>query len=112
MANNLLTFLRVSDYTQRAKDLKCIDIIVKEHMQIINLTITTNCDIFYLPRNRRKNRNMKYPRWDISRVVVKSQNGSDYINANYMGGIDGRFKFIATQEPMATTFDDFWSMIW
>lgn len=55
---------------------------------------------------------MKYPCWDISRVVVKSKNGSDYINAIYMAGIDGRCKFIATQEPMATTFDDFWSMIW
>ncbi|ABK63343.1 protein tyrosine phosphatase [Cotesia plutellae polydnavirus] len=112
MANNPLTFLRVSDYIQRAKDPKCIDIIVKEHLQVINLTITSTCDIFYLPRNRRKNRNMKYPCWDISRVVLKSNNGSDYINANYMAGIDGRCKFIATQEPMATTFDDFWSMIW
>ncbi|KAG8037272.1 hypothetical protein G9C98_005482 [Cotesia typhae] len=96
MANNLLIFIPVSDYIQRAKDPKWIDIVVQKHLQVINLTIASTCDIFYLPRNRKKNRNMKYPCWDISRVVLKSKKGSDYINTNYMAGIDGRCKFIAT----------------
>ncbi|CAH2088486.1 unnamed protein product [Euphydryas editha] len=79
---------------------------------IINVPITSTCDNFNLPKNKRKNRSPDSPCWDVSRVVLKSNNGSDYINANYMTGFDGRCKFIATQEPMVTTFDDFWSMLW
>ncbi|CAD6244026.1 GSCOCT00013211001.2-RA-CDS [Cotesia congregata] len=112
MATNLSMFVRVNDYIQRAKNPKCMDIIIQEHLEIINVPITSTCDNFYLPKNRLKNRRPDYPCWDVSRVVLKSNNGLDYINANHMAGFDGRCKFIATQEPMATTFDDFWSMVW
>ncbi|XP_044582933.1 tyrosine-protein phosphatase non-receptor type 9-like [Cotesia glomerata] len=112
MATNRLKLLSISEYIERAKNPKSLDIIFQEYMNIMNTVIQGTCDNFNLPKNKRKNRSPDYPCWDISRVVLKSNNGSDYINANYMSGFDGGRKFIVTQEPIPTTFDDFWSMVW
>ncbi len=86
--------------------------ILQEHLAIINIPIKGTFDIFGQQKNKRKNRYLDYPCWDVSRVVLKSNKRSDYINANYVSGFNRVNKFIATQEPMATTFDDFWNMIW
>ncbi|XP_029429653.1 tyrosine-protein phosphatase non-receptor type 7 [Rhinatrema bivittatum] len=51
-----------------------------------------------------------------SRVCLSradSQEGSSYINANYIRGYAGQEKaFIATQGPMLNTVTDFWQMVW
>lgn len=51
-----------------------------------------------------------------SRVCLgraQSQEDSDYINANYIRGYDGKEKvYIATQGPMPNTVADFWEMVW
>ncbi|AEE09474.1 protein tyrosine phosphatase [Cotesia vestalis bracovirus] len=112
MAFNAREFLSVSEYIQRANNPKYLDIIFQEYLNVNSISIEGTCDNFCLPKSMKKNRSPNYPCWDISRVVLKSNSGLDYINANYMAGFDGRRKFIVTQEPMATTFDDFWSMIW
>ncbi|XP_043932434.1 tyrosine-protein phosphatase non-receptor type 7 [Protopterus annectens] len=40
-------------------------------------------------------------------------NGSNYINANYIKDFEGAEKvYIATQGPMANTVNDFWEMVW
>nr|ACE75311.1 protein tyrosine phosphatase [Glyptapanteles indiensis] len=112
MAACSLKLLGAKDYVERAKSPKYLEIILQEHLDIINTPISGNCDHFQLPANKKKNRYPDFPSWDISRVVIRSNNGLDYINANYINGFDTRCKFIATQEPMETTFDDFWNMIW
>ncbi|CAS06632.1 protein tyrosine phosphatase, partial [Bracoviriform glomeratae] len=89
-----------------------LEMICQEHYSIINLPIVATCVNFFLPCNANKNKCTDYPCWDISRVVLKSNNSSDYINANYITGFDMSAKFIATQEPMPGTFNDFWKMIW
>ncbi|CAH2088293.1 unnamed protein product [Euphydryas editha] len=103
---------KVSDYVSRSADPSYCEMIYQEHYSIINLPIVDTCVNFFLPCNENKNRSADYPCWDISRVVLKSNNNSDYIHANYIAGFDMSVKFIATQEPMPGTFNDFWNMIW
>ena len=66
-----------------------------------------------LPKNRYSN--ILPP--DHSRVLLPTmlnKVGSDYINANWVDGIDQRSqrKFIATQGPLPNTVEDFWRMVW
>eukprot|EP01130_Rhizamoeba_saxonica_P000280 TRINITY_DN10256_c0_g1_i1.p1 TRINITY_DN10256_c0_g1~~TRINITY_DN10256_c0_g1_i1.p1 ORF type:complete len:293 (-),score=57.26 TRINITY_DN10256_c0_g1_i1:46-801(-) len=59
-----------------------------------------------MPRNR-------YPNIlanDETRVVLKTFDNSDYINANYIN-IEGN-KYIAAMCPLENTIKDFWNMIW
>lgn len=87
--------------------------IVEEHSSILAVPMNGTCDEFRKPENKNKNLCLDFPCWDISRVILfHSSDGSDYINANYISGFDMKNKFIATQEPMATTVDSFYSMIW
>ncbi|ESP04765.1 hypothetical protein LOTGIDRAFT_95691, partial [Lottia gigantea] len=64
--------------------------------------------------NRKKNRFKGYYPYDNTRVKLKKlpdDSHSDYINANYLNGYDGR-KFIAAQGATAVTINDFVRMIW
>ncbi|GAU97982.1 hypothetical protein RvY_09192 [Ramazzottius varieornatus] len=68
-----------------------------------------------LPVNRAKNRFTNIAPYDHSRVKLSStddEEGSDYINANYMPGQNSPREFIATQGPLPGTRDDFWRMVW
>nr|ACE75256.1 protein tyrosine phosphatase [Glyptapanteles flavicoxis] len=105
-------FYRVRDYVHRARDPRYSEMIHQEHLMIINIPIVDTCINFLLPQNQDKNRYPDYPCWDMSRVVLRSNKGSDFINANYVAGFDMSAKFIATQEPMPSTFNDFWAMAW
>lgn len=65
--------------------------------------------------NIKKNRYKNIFPNDDSRVVLKSKNkadNSDYINASYINGNDGKPSYIAAQGPLLQTLDDFWQMIW
>jgi receptor-type tyrosine-protein phosphatase beta len=68
-----------------------------------------------LPINRLKNRFTNILPYDGTRVKLftttdASQDGSDYINANYVPGNSSSREFIATQGPLSTTKNDFWKM--
>ncbi|CAD5117147.1 DgyrCDS5952 [Dimorphilus gyrociliatus] len=68
-----------------------------------------------LPVNRPKNRFTNVLAYDDTRVRLSSvdgEEGSDYINANYVPGYSMRREYIATQGPLPGTTDDFWRMIW
>ena len=69
------------------------------------------------PFNNKKNRLANVPAYDHSRVILEKEGdeqGSDYINANYVEGVDGPKEYIATQAPLALpdTINDIWRMIW
>uniref|UniRef100_A0A671SF47 Receptor-type tyrosine-protein phosphatase O-like n=1 Tax=Sinocyclocheilus anshuiensis TaxID=1608454 RepID=A0A671SF47_9TELE len=67
-----------------------------------------------LPVNRPKNRYTNILPYDFSRVKLISlhnDEGSDYINANYIPGYNSTHEFIATQGPLPETRNDFWRMV-
>nr|XP_023013330.1 tyrosine-protein phosphatase 10D isoform X2 [Leptinotarsa decemlineata] len=73
------------------------------------------CTFSDLPCNRPKNRFTNILPYDHSRVKlqpVDDEEGSDYINANYVPGYNSPREFIVTQGPLHSTRDDFWRMVW
>ncbi|XP_067346759.1 tyrosine-protein phosphatase non-receptor type 12 isoform X4 [Channa argus] len=65
--------------------------------------------------NVKKNRYKDILPFDHSRVklTLKTTNqDTDYINANFIKGIDGPEAYIATQGPLPNTVIDFWRMNW
>lgn len=73
------------------------------------------CTFADLPCNRPKNRFTNILPYDHSRFKlqpVDDDEGSDYINANYVPGHNSPREFIVTQGPLHSTRDDFWRMSW
>ncbi|XP_046673294.1 tyrosine-protein phosphatase 10D isoform X3 [Homalodisca vitripennis] len=73
------------------------------------------CTAADLPCNRPKNRFTNILPYDHSRFKlqpVDDEEGSDYINANYVPGYNSPREFIVTQGPLHSTRDDFWRMCW
>ncbi|XP_070710130.1 receptor-type tyrosine-protein phosphatase O [Pempheris klunzingeri] len=67
-----------------------------------------------LPINRPKNRYTNILPYDFSRVKLISMHndeGSDYVNANYIPGYKHAKEYIATQGPLPETRNDFWKMV-
>ncbi|XP_050304199.1 tyrosine-protein phosphatase 10D isoform X2 [Anthonomus grandis grandis] len=73
------------------------------------------CTAADLPCNRPKNRFTNILPYDHSRFKlqpVDDEEGSDYINANYVPGHNSPREFLVTQGPLHSTRDDFWRMVW
>ncbi|KAK3605814.1 hypothetical protein CHS0354_002431 [Potamilus streckersoni] len=68
------------------------------------------------PYNMKKNRYKDILPFDSTRVPLKEipdEPGSDYINANFIQGVDFASQYyIASQGPLPNTVDDFWRMLW
>ncbi|CAB3367061.1 Hypothetical predicted protein [Cloeon dipterum] len=74
------------------------------------------CTAADLPVNRPKNRFTNILPYDHSRFKLQplddDEDGSDYINANYVPGYNSPREFIVTQGPLHSTRDDFWRTCW
>ncbi|CAJ0958775.1 unnamed protein product, partial [Mesorhabditis belari] len=87
----------------------------EEYEQLKNVGIGQSIAAAEMTVNRVKNRFTNILPYDHSRVkLVKTEDeeGADYINANYMPGINSRREFIAAQGPLPSTRDHFWQMVW
>ncbi|XP_058480724.1 receptor-type tyrosine-protein phosphatase O isoform X2 [Solea solea] len=83
-----------------------------EELKSIGLDLSH--DAADLPVNRPKNRYTNILPYDFSRVKLISMHndeGSDYINANYIPGYKHAKEYIATQGPLPETRNDFWKMV-
>ncbi|XP_062612923.1 receptor-type tyrosine-protein phosphatase epsilon-like isoform X2 [Saccostrea cucullata] len=69
------------------------------------------CNAGKQPENVPKNRFKTTFPYDHSRIKL-SDSQSDYINANFIDGIDKTNEYIAAQGPRQNTIKDFWTMIW
>ncbi|KAK3588480.1 hypothetical protein CHS0354_012890 [Potamilus streckersoni] len=73
------------------------------------------CTAAELVCNRGRNRFTNILPFDHSRVKllpIDDDEGSDYINANYIPGYSSKREYIVTQGPLPSTRDDFWRMLW
>ncbi|XP_028402504.1 receptor-type tyrosine-protein phosphatase F-like [Dendronephthya gigantea] len=71
------------------------------------------CKTATLDRNSCKNRTKEICPADFARVTLSSSiSSSDYINATFVDGFQQKNAYIATDCPLANTFDDFWQMIY
>lgn len=69
------------------------------------------CNVAKRPENIPRNRFKTTFPYDHSRVVLVSAN-TDYINANYIDGLNREKQYIAAQGPKPNTVSDFWCMVW
>uniref|UniRef100_A0A3Q3JR48 protein-tyrosine-phosphatase n=1 Tax=Monopterus albus TaxID=43700 RepID=A0A3Q3JR48_MONAL len=106
----------VKDMSERGEDNFCSDFMRLRRLSTryrIEKTYTT--DIGEREENIKKNRYKDILPFDDSRVklTLKTSNqDTDYINANFIKGINGSKAYIATQGPLPNTVIDFWRMNW
>nr|XP_054775186.1 tyrosine-protein phosphatase 10D-like isoform X1 [Lytechinus pictus] len=84
-----------------------------EAIRKVGRKMTTNTAVS--PANVGKNRYTNILPYDRTRVKlspVDDEEGSDYVNANYIPGFSSPREYIACQGPLPGTSDDMWRMIW
>ncbi|XP_054621436.1 receptor-type tyrosine-protein phosphatase mu-like isoform X1 [Dunckerocampus dactyliophorus] len=108
--------IRVADLLQHITQMKCAEGYgFKEEYESFFEGQSAPWDSAKKDENRMKNRYGNIIAYDHSRVRLQPQdgeNGSDYINANYVDGYHRPNHYIATQGPMQETMYDFWRMVW
>nr|ACE75168.1 protein tyrosine phosphatase [Glyptapanteles flavicoxis] len=113
MATNCISTYGAAEFLQRVTHPECIDIISHEYASVFSVPIIGTYENFKKPKNKNKNRFWNIPCWDDTRVILfETNDGADYINANYINGFDLKRKFIATEQPMVNTLNNFWTMLW
>src|SRR3990167_9732836 len=82
---------------------------IRSEWEMLNKFPTTCNDTNYATakKNTQKNRYSDVLALEKTRVLLKS---GEYINANYVDISPAKYKIIATQSPLPTTFDSFWEM--
>ncbi|CAG0922856.1 unnamed protein product [Notodromas monacha] len=87
----------------------------EEYEELKHIGRDQACTAADLPVNRPKNRFTNILPYDHSRFKLQptdDEDGTDYINANYVSGYNSPREFIVTQGPLHSTRDDFWRACW
>ncbi|XP_038638005.1 tyrosine-protein phosphatase non-receptor type 18 isoform X2 [Scyliorhinus canicula] len=98
----------------RVRSCLCL-VSIKRHLASISEQPDLSTEAGKVRANIKKNRYKDILPFDQTRVpltLLLNEGYSDYINANFVRGIDGERYYIATQGPLAHTVVDFWRMIW
>ncbi|KAG8039250.1 hypothetical protein G9C98_003557 [Cotesia typhae] len=112
MTIDFFTPFQEFEFLNRATWPNYIDIMAYEYSCICQVPLNGTYENWKKPKNKKKNVFGNIPCWDDSRVVLHQTNdGSDYINANYISGFELKKKFIATEQPIASTLGNFWTMV-
>jgi len=82
-------------------------IIEQEYSQLCSITPTAHPKPEIGQNFRTKNRYANVLPVETTRVRLNRDGSDVYINANHVSS-----KFICTQSPLTTTFEDFWMMVW
>ncbi|XP_041037333.1 tyrosine-protein phosphatase non-receptor type 18-like, partial [Carcharodon carcharias] len=88
---------------------------IKKHLASISDWSALSAETGRARENAKKNRYKDILPFDQTRVSLKlllNEGYSDYINANFIRGVDGERYYIATQGPLPQTVVDFWRMVW
>uniref|UniRef100_A0A674N9C3 protein-tyrosine-phosphatase n=1 Tax=Takifugu rubripes TaxID=31033 RepID=A0A674N9C3_TAKRU len=98
--------IRVADLLQHITQMKCAEGYGFKESRGEGGGQSAPWDSAKKDENRMKNR--------YGNIIASSdgENGSDYINANYIDGYHRPNHYIATQGPMQETVYDFWRMVW
>uniref|UniRef100_A0A8C9VJI2 protein-tyrosine-phosphatase n=1 Tax=Scleropages formosus TaxID=113540 RepID=A0A8C9VJI2_SCLFO len=116
MERQLHPAIRVADLLQHITQMKCAEGYgFKEEYESFFEGQSAPWDSAKKDENRMKNRYGNIIAYDHSRVrlqPLEGEQGSDYINANYIDGYHRPNHYIATQGPMQETVIDFWRMVW
>ncbi|CAD5205465.1 unnamed protein product [Bursaphelenchus okinawaensis] len=111
---NLLTKNQIEAASRfiKATNLKGIDGIIKEYETEIRPYVPANLKYEAFTEHETKNRFKDVVCMDHSRVILNSTTGTDYIHANYVM-LKGywRRRFIAAQNPIDATVNDYWLMV-
>ncbi|UYV72522.1 hypothetical protein LAZ67_9003544 [Cordylochernes scorpioides] len=85
-------------------------------------SISCSCVVYRLKINQPKNRYTDVLCLDSTRVKLQTpvatnggdegEEGTDYVNANFVDGYHQEKAFISTQGPLPRTFPAFWQMVW
>ncbi|XP_043936630.1 tyrosine-protein phosphatase non-receptor type 18-like [Protopterus annectens] len=119
MEGRLQRFLELVEHLQNDTNLE--DVFSEEFAAIKSETATfrlstlISTDSGGTKENVKKNRYKDILPYDQTRVqlsLLVADGYSDYINANFIKGVNNERCYIATQGPLNKTVTDFWRMIW
>ncbi|XP_022183704.1 phosphatidylinositol phosphatase PTPRQ isoform X1 [Myzus persicae] len=86
---------------------------IEAEYDLLNVYSKSNftTDAAMMPQNKFKNRYINTLPYDYNRVIIRSGDTDDYINASFIEDSKGYRQYIACQGPMKNTCVDMWQMV-
>ncbi|XP_001944639.2 phosphatidylinositol phosphatase PTPRQ isoform X1 [Acyrthosiphon pisum] len=86
---------------------------IEAEYDLLNMYSKSNftTDVAVMPQNKFKNRYINALPYDYNRVILRSGDTDDYINASFIEDSKGHRQYIACQGPLKNTCVDMWQMV-